>query len=90
MIRITQVQRSTGEVLLTFEYDIGLQTQSITIDNDEIIDRLKALKKLIGRTLNLTDLKNVTVTLINEIRQGKSELAERFPYESYIGVDLEQ
>jgi len=90
MIRITQVQRLTGEVLITFEYDIGLQTQSITINNDEIVDRLKALKKLIGRTLTLTDLKNVIVTLINEIRQGKSELSERFPYETYIGVDLEQ
>ena len=88
MIKLTQVQRSTGDVYLTFQYDLEGQIKTVTIDAREIVDRTRSLKTLVGRALTTTDLKNIVVTMINEIRAGK-QLLETFPYENYIGVDLE-
>lgn len=89
MIQIKQVQRDQGEVLLTFEYTDEGETKTVVVDNREIIKRMEKLKQLVGRSLELSDLQDVVVTLINEIREGRRPLLQRFPYEDYIGVDLE-
>jgi len=89
MIKLTQVQRSTGDVYLTFQYDLSGQVQTVVIDAKELVDRLKLLRELVGRPLTTTDMKNVVVAVINEIRTGKLPLVETFPYENYIGVNLE-
>jgi len=89
MIKLTQVQRSTGDVYLTFQYDLSGQVLTVVIDAKEIVDRLKLLRELVGRPLTATDMKNVVVAVINEIRAGKLPLVETFPYENYIGVNLE-
>jgi len=79
-----------GDVYITFQYDQEGQILTVTIDAREIVERMKTLKEIVGRTLTLTDLKNVIVTLINEIRQGKTPLLEVFSYEDYINIDLEE
>ena len=89
MIKIIQVQRSTGDVYLTFQYNLGGQIKTIVVDTREIIERMKSLKVLVGRPLTLTDLKNIVITMINEIRVGKQPLLETFSYENYINIDLE-
>ncbi len=89
MIKLTQVQRSTGDVYLTFQYDLSGQVLTVVIDAKEIVDRLKLLRELVGRPLTTTDMKNVVVAIINEIRAGKLPLVETFPYENYIDINLE-
>ena len=89
MIKITKVNRSLGDVYLTFQYDKDGQIFTQEMDAREIVERMKALKSLIGRELTLTDLKDIIITLINEMREGKNPLLETFHYENYIGVDLE-
>jgi len=89
LIKIIQVQRSTGDVYLTFQYNLGGQIKTIVVDTREIIERMKSLKVLVGRPLTLTDLKNIVITMINEIRVGKQPLLETFSYENYINIDLE-
>jgi hypothetical protein len=39
--------------------------------------------------VTIQDAKNVIVTIINQLRQGKTSIAERFDFKPYIGVDLE-
>jgi hypothetical protein len=89
MIKITQVRRDLGDVYLTFQYDREGADFTVTLDAREIVERMKQLKQLIGRPLTLQDLRNVVVTMINEIRRGGQPLLETFRYEDYIGVDLE-
>ena len=89
MIRITQVDRTHGKVTLTVEYDYNKANYTIQIPNHELIERMKKLRQLVGRQLTLQDLKDVFVTLINEFRDEKQPLLTVFPYEDYIGVDLE-
>jgi len=89
MIKITQVQRTTGDVYIRLDYDQDGKTNTLTIDTREIVERLKQVRSLLGRPLTLTDLRQIVVTMVNEIRQGKQPLLEVFPYENYIGVDLE-
>ena len=89
-VKIMQVKRNEGEVVLVIQYDHDSTMKTLDLDNKEIILRMKELKKLVGRALTLQDLKDVVVQIVNETRQGKAPLAERFPYETYIGVELEQ
>ncbi len=78
-----------GETKITFQYDKDENIFTQTVDESEIIERMKELKKIVGRRLTQQDLKDVIIALINEIREGKSVLLEKFPYENLIGVDLE-
>ncbi|MEM3383842.1 MAG: hypothetical protein QXF43_04180 [Nitrososphaerales archaeon] len=89
MIKITKVERTMGETKITFQYDKDENIFTQTVDESEIIERMKELKKIVGRRLTQQDLKDVIIALINEIREGKSVLLEKFPYENLIGVDLE-
>ena len=89
MIKITQVDRTHGKVTLTVKYDYKEANYTIQIPNHELLERMKKLRQLVGRTLTLQDLKDVFVALINEFRAGRQPLLTVFPYEDYIGVDLE-
>jgi len=89
MIKIVSVTRNLGDVYITFQYDREGVDFTVTLDAREIVERMKQLKALIGRSLTLNDLRNVVVTMINEIREGRQPLLETFRYEDYIGVDLE-
>jgi len=89
MITITQVKRTEGQVVLTIEYSMGEGTEVLAVDAEQIVDRLKALRALLGRKSTLAEAKEVVVTLINEVRQGKQPLVEVVPWETFIGIDLE-
>jgi len=86
---ITQVKRDTGEVTLTIEYSTDEGTETIQIDAEQIVDRLKELRRLLGRKPKSGEAREVVVALINEIRAGKQPLVEIIPWEDYIGIDLE-
>ncbi len=86
---ITQVKRDTGEVTLTIEYSVDSGTETIQIDAEQIVDRLKELRRLLGRKPVLSEAGEVIIALINEIRAGKQPLVEIIPWENFIDVDLE-
>jgi hypothetical protein len=89
MIRLKQVQTSLGDAYLTFEYDKESVVNTITINKQDIVDRLKTVKQNLGRPLTLQDAKLVIIRLINELREGKTPLSEDFDYSQFIGVDIE-
>jgi hypothetical protein len=89
MIKITQVNTSSGEVVVRIQYDKDSQVFTVDVRKDELIERLKLVRKTLGRPLTLTDVKQVIVALVNEVRTGKSPIPEDFNYAEFIGVDLE-
>jgi hypothetical protein len=89
MIKITQVSTAGGEVVLKIQYDKDGQVQLIDVRKEDLMERLKLVRQTLGRPITLTDLKQATVALINELRAGKTPLPEDFNYASFIGVDLE-
>ena len=89
MIKITQVTRNMGQVVLTIEYDWNSNIETINIDAEHVVERLKQLRGLLGRKPTLSEAQEIVETLINELRAGKQPLVEILPWENYIGVDLE-
>jgi len=89
MIKLKQVQTSLGEAYLTFEYDKESVVNTITINKQDIVDRLKTVKQNLGRSLTIQDAKLIIIRLINELREGKTPLSEDFDYSQFIGVDIE-
>ena len=89
MIKITQVNTSSGEVVVRIQYDKDSQVFTVDVRKDELIERLKLVRKTLGRPLTLTDVKQVIVALVNEVRTGKSPIPEDFNYADFIGMDLE-
>ena len=89
MIKITQVNTSSGEVVVRIQYDKDSLVFAVDVRKDELIERLKLVRKTLGRPLTLTDVKQVIVALVNEVRTGKSPIPEDFNYTDFIGVDLE-
>jgi hypothetical protein len=89
MIKLKQVQTSLGEAYLTFEYDKESIVNTVTINKQDIVDRLKTVKQNLGRPLAIQDAKLVIIRLINELREGKTPLSEDFDYSQFIGVDIE-
>ena len=89
MIKIVQVNASSGEVVVRIQYDKDSQVFTVDVRKDELIERLKLVRKTLGRPLTLTDVKQVIVALVNEVRTGKSPIPEDFNYAEFIGVDLE-
>jgi hypothetical protein len=89
MIKLKQVQTQQAEVLLTFEYDQGGIIQTIVMNKQDIVDRLKTVKQKLGRALTVQDARLVIVKIVNELREGKTPLTEDFDYIQFIGVDLE-
>ena len=89
MIKITQVNTSSGEVIIRIQYDKDSQVFTVDVRKDDLVERLKLVRKTLGRPVTLTDVKQATVALVNEVRAGKSPLPEDFNYADFIGVDLE-
>jgi len=91
MIKLTAVSTVNGEVTLTFQVDFPDSTiRTVQIPLAEIVEKLKTVKQVLGRNVTVQDAKDVIVTLVNQIRQEKSPITERFDFSPYIGVDLEQ
>jgi len=91
MIKLTTVSTVNGEITLTFQCDgFPEGTRTVQIPLAEIVEKLKTVKQVLGRNVTVQDAKDVIVTLVNQIRQEKSPLTERFDFTPYIGVDLEQ
>jgi len=89
MIKIVQVNTSSGEVVLRIQYDKDSLVFTVDVRKDELIERLKLVRKTLGRPVTLTDAKQVIVALVNDVRTGKSPIPEDFNYADFIGVDLE-
>jgi len=91
MIKLKQVMTVYGETTLIFDCDgfpEGVRTVPVPLA--DVIEKLKTVKEILGRSVTLQDAKAVIVTLINEMRRQKSPITERFDFTQYIGVDLEQ
>ena len=91
MIKIVQVETRHGEAYLNVEYslDAGSGTKTVKIDTGDIVDRLLALRRLVGRELTSQDLREVLVAYIRELRLGGLKLRKEIDWETLIGADLE-
>jgi hypothetical protein len=90
MITINAVSRSGGQVVLTIEYTTESSgNQIIEVDAEQIVDRLKKLRELLGRKPSIGEAQETVVALINEIRARKDPLVDVINWENYIGLDLE-
>ena len=89
MIKLKQVATDLGECVLTFEFDHEGNTYTVDIHERDIIERLRLLRRVLGRKLTVQDLKDVIIKIINEIRERKESLEGRFDYSQLIDVDLE-
>jgi len=90
VIKLKQVKTTYGRATLVFEADFPDGTvRVVEIDDEEIRERLKTIRKLLGRPTTKTDLKYVIKTLFRELREKREELPETFDYTEFIDVDLE-
>jgi hypothetical protein len=93
MIRLRQVATVYGETTLIFDVDALAPDGSVTevrIPAADLEERLRELKRLLGRDLTLSDLRDIIVALVNQIREGRKPLTERFDFAELVGVDFEQ
>jgi hypothetical protein len=91
MIKLKQVETRHGETTLVFDVSFPDETiQEVEIPLEEIVSKLKTVKQILGQPVTIQDAKNVIITLVNQLRQGKKPITERFDFSSWIGVDLEQ
>jgi|GEM_PF-5907478 len=88
MLKLTQVTRDTGTVLLTFEYSDEGETKTRTFEASEIIQLIREFKHLVGRNPTQAEVKDIIVTLFNSVRKG-ADIVESVPWENWIGADLE-
>ena len=91
-IKITQVSISTGEVLLTIVYDnpAGSGTMfTLTLKKQDLFERLRRIRELLGRPLTLQDAKYALIAIVNELRAGRIGVPEDFNFSSVIDVELE-
>ena len=91
MIKLKLVEMRNGETTLIFEADgFPEGTREVEIPLSEIVEKLKTVKQILGRSVTVQDARNVIVTLVNQLRKQKAPITERFDFTPYIGVDLEQ
>ncbi len=91
-IKITQVSTTTGEVTLQIAYDnlVGKgELSTFTLKKQDLFERLKQIRELLGRPLTLQDAKQALVAIVNEVRAEKSSVPEDFDFTAFIGVELE-
>jgi hypothetical protein len=91
-IKITQVSTTTGEVTLQIAYDNPVGSGNLytfTLKKQDLFDRLKRVRELLGRPLTLQDAKQALVAIVNEVRAGKSSVPEDFSFAQVIDVELE-
>ena len=89
MIKIKQVTRTSGQVILTVEFSIDEETKTVKIDAEDIINRLRTFYALMGKRPSLDEAKQVFVKIIQEYREGKRPWQEIIPWEDFINQDLE-
>lgn len=89
MIKLSSVSTSGGDTTLTFSFDNAGQTSVVQISLADVLDRLKLVKKVLGRPLTLADAKLAIIQIVNELRAGSLPLSESFDFGPFIGVDLE-
>lgn len=91
MIKLKQVATVYGETTLVFEADFpdGL-VREVRIPAAELIERMRALRQLVGRELTLKDARDIIVAVVNQMRVSEKPLVERFDFSQFIGVDFEQ
>ena len=92
MIKITQVTVENGEINLTITYDMPDETtKTFKLNYLDLVERLKTVRQLLGRSLTVKDAKEALIAIVNQIRAGKKDLPESFlaALQSSVGVDLE-
>jgi len=89
MIKLTSVSTDSHGTVLTFLFNGNGEDQSVSFLLADVLERLKTVKQKLGRSMTLLDMKLVIIQIINEVRDGKSSLSERFDLSQFIGVDLE-
>ena len=89
MIKLTTVSTDSHGTVLTFVFDKDDENQGVSFLLSDVLERLKIVKMKLGRPVTLADAKLVIIQIINEVRDGKSSLSERFDLTQFIGVDLE-
>ena len=89
MIKIKQVDRAGGQVELTIEFNIDEETKTVTIDAEDVVNRLRTFYALMGKRPSLAEVKIIFVKLIQEHREGKRPWQEIIPWENFINQDLE-
>jgi len=90
MIKLTSVSTDSHGTVLTFLFDKDGEDQSVSFLLSDVLERLKVVKQKLGRPVTLLDMKLVIIQIVNEVRDGKSSLSERFDLSQFVGVDLEQ
>jgi len=91
-IKITQVTTATGEVVLTIVFDNpkdSAQLQTLKLRKQDYVERLLALKNLVGRPLTIADAQDVLLKIVAEARAGLAGIPEDFNFAPYIDVELE-
>jgi len=89
MIKLTSVSTDAHGTVLTFVFDKDGENQSVSFLLSDVVERLKTVKKSLGRPITLADAKLAIIQIVNEVRDGKSSLQERFDLNQFIGLDLE-
>jgi hypothetical protein len=91
-VKITSVQTSSGEIVLTVTYDNPKGSGNLSafsLHYRDLVDRLVQVKNLLGRALTIADAQQALVEIINETRSNQSGIPQNFDFTSYIGVELE-
>ena len=90
MIKLKQVKTTYGRATLVFEADFPDGTVRIVeVEDEEIRERLKTVRRILRRPVTKADLKYVIKTLFRELREKREALPETFDYAEFIDVDLE-
>jgi hypothetical protein len=81
-----------GHNIFTVEYSETSSNEiyhTVDIDQTDIDERVKTLQAATGKTASDTDLRNIIIRLIAEVRAGVAKLSPSFNYTGLIDVDLE-
>lgn len=62
---------------------------SFVLKKQDLFERLRKIRELLGRPLTLQDAKLALIAIVNEVRAGKSGVPEDFNFSSVIDVELE-
>ncbi len=98
MITVKSVSRANGNVILTLEYTTGRmasdhpvpETAMVEVDDKDLFDRLRRIRQLQPtRRLQNTDIRHVIIGIVEELRRNRQAVTLVYPYEDYIGLDLE-
>ncbi len=92
MIKIRAISMTKGHNIFTVEYSETSSSEThhtVDIDQTDIDERVKTLQAATGKTASDTDIRNIIIRLIAEVRAGVAKLSPTFNYTGLIDVDLE-